>query len=125
MKVVCNEPLTPSPFAGIRHATLTGSRQGLSHLSLWKQVIDPGCATPPHRHDCEEVVLCESGRGALLYGAQRLAFGPDTTVCIPRNELHQLVNDDDQPLHITAVFSRSPVEAYFPDGQPIALPWAS
>jgi oxalate decarboxylase/phosphoglucose isomerase-like protein (cupin superfamily) len=61
----------------------------------------------------------------LIHGEQRLRFGPDTTVCIPRNQLHQLVNDGEEPLHITAVFSRSPVEVYFPDGQPIALPWAS
>lgn len=125
MKVVCNAPMAPSPFPGIRHATLAGSQQGLSQLSLWQQVLDPGCATPPHRHDCEEVVLCEAGHGALLYGPHRLRFGPNTTVCIPRNELHQLVNDGDEPLRITAVFSRSPVEAFFPDGQPIALPWSS
>ena len=125
MKVVVNAPLARSPFPGIQHATLAGSQQGLSQLSLWQQIIDPGCATPPHRHDCEEVVLCLSGRGALVYGDRRLAFGPNNTVCIPRNELHQLINDGDEPLHIHAVFSRSPVEGFFPDGQPIELPWAS
>ena len=125
MKVVSNAPLAPSPFPGIQHATLAGSQQGLSQLSLWQQIIDAGCATPPHRHDCEEVVLCLSGRGALLFGAHRLEFGPNNTVCIPRNELHQIINAGDEPLHINAVFSRSPVEAFFPDGQPIHLPWAS
>jgi quercetin dioxygenase-like cupin family protein len=125
MKVVPNAPLAQSPFPGIQHATLAGSAQGLSQLSLWKQIIDAGCATPPHRHDCEEVVLCTSGNGALLHGANRIPFGANNTVCIPRNELHQIVNDGDEPLHITAVFSRSPVEAYFPDGERIDLPWSS
>jgi quercetin dioxygenase-like cupin family protein len=129
MKVVANAPLARSPFPGIQHATLAGSLQGLSQLSLWQQVIDPGCVTPPHRHDCEEVVWCLAGRGALLFrdpeGDRKLTFGPNDTVCIPRNELHQLVNDGDEPLHINAVFSRSPVEAFFPDGRRIDLPWAS
>jgi quercetin dioxygenase-like cupin family protein len=125
MKVVANAPLTPSPFPGIQHATLAGSEQGLTQLSLWQQVLDPGSVTPPHRHDCEEVVMCTAGNGSLLFGSRRLSFGPNNTVCIPRNELHQIVNDGDAPLHITAVFSRSPVVAYFPDGQRIDLPWAS
>lgn len=125
MKVVANAPLTPTPIPGIRHATLAGSGQGLSQLSLWQQILDPGSATPPHRHNCEEVVMCTAGRGALLFGSSRLSFGPDNTVCIPRNELHQIVNDGDEPLHLTAVFARSPVEAYLPDGQRIDLPWSS
>ena len=129
MKVVANARLAQSPFPGIRHATLAGSQQGLTQISLWQQIIEAGGATPPHRHDCEEVVMCLSGRGALLFnerGVERkVSFGPNNTVCIPRNELHQLINDGDEPLHINAVFSRSPVEAFFPDGQPINLPWAS
>ena len=125
MKVVANPPLSPSAFPGIQHATLAGSDQGLTQLSLWQQVLQPGSATPPHRHDCEEVVMCTAVTGSLLYGARRLSFGPNNTVCIPRNALHQIVNDGGEPLHITAVFARSPVEAYFPDGQRIDLPWAS
>ncbi len=125
MKVVANAPLIPSPFPGIQHATLAGSEQGLTRLSLWQQILEPGSATPPHRHDCEEVVMCTAGRGSLLAGSRRLRFGPNNTVCIPRNELHQILNDGTEPLHITAVFARSPVEAYFPDGQRIDLPWAS
>jgi mannose-6-phosphate isomerase-like protein (cupin superfamily) len=125
MKVVSNAALAPSPFPGIHHATLAGSDQGLNCLSLWQQVIDPGCGTPPHRHDCEEVVLCASGRGVLLHGSRRLTFGPHTTVCIPANELHQIVNCGDEPLHITAVFSKSPVDAFFPDGSRIDLPWST
>jgi mannose-6-phosphate isomerase-like protein (cupin superfamily) len=129
MKVVVNAPLARSPFPGIQHVTLAGSPQGLSQLSIWHQVLAPASATPPHRHDCEEVVMCISGRGALLFNDgkenRRLDFGPNNTVCIPRNELHQLINDGDEPLHINAVFSRSPVEAFFPDGQPVLLPWAS
>lgn len=125
MKVIPQSPLEPTPFPGIHHATLAGWAQGLEHLSLWSQLIEPGSGTPPHRHDCEEVVLCAAGHGELLFGGQRLAFGPRSTVCIPANEPHQIVNTGDEPLRITAVFSKSPVEAFFPDGQRIDLPWST
>ena len=46
---------------GIDHLTLAGGAQGLSSLSVWQQSIDAGEATPPHRHDCEEVVVVGEG----------------------------------------------------------------
>lgn len=126
MNVNIRPALAASPFPGIHHATLAGCAQGLSALSIWEQILAPGAATPPHRHDCEEVVLCSAGHGQLRYGVDRIVpFGPNMTVCIPRDEPHQLVNTGNEPLHIVAVFSKSPVEVYFPDGEPIALPWAT
>ena len=130
MTVSPNPVLAASPFPGILHATLAGSEQGLKQLSVWQQILEPGAATPPHRHDCEEVVLCSAGRGELQFfdqqgGNRKLSFGAHQTVCIPRNALHQLVNSGSSPLHLIAVFSKSPVEVYLPDGQPVALPWTS
>ena len=68
MNVSPNPVLAASPFPGILHATLAGSEQGLKQLSIWQQILEPGAATPPHRHDCEEVVLCSAGRGELRFG---------------------------------------------------------
>ena len=125
MKVSPNPVLTASPFPGILHATLAGSAQGLKQLSIWQQILEPGAATPPHRHDCEEVVLCSAGRGELRFGERKLNFGAHQTVCIPRNALHQIVNAGSGPLHLVAVFSKSPVDVYLPDGEPVVLPWSS
>lgn len=130
MHVSPNPMLTRSSLPGILHATLAGSRHGLQGLSVWTQILEAGSATPPHRHDCEEVVLCSGGQGELrlgepCIGEQRLPFGADSTLTIPRNALHQIVNVGNEPLKIVAIFSRSPVEAFFPDGQRIDLPWAS
>ena len=72
MKVSPNPVLAASPFPGILHATLAGSEQGLKQLSIWQQILEPGAATPPHRHDCEEVVLCSAGRGELRFGERKL-----------------------------------------------------
>lgn len=116
-------PKTAMP--GIRHTTLASSANGLRHLSIWRQTIDGGQATPPHRHDCEEVVVIDSGRGELHIAGGVYPFGSNTTLVIPPNEDHQIVNVGAEPLTLTAAFSTSPVEVVLPDGQPIALPWKS
>jgi quercetin dioxygenase-like cupin family protein len=120
------ENLAPAPSAlpGIHHVTLAGSHQGLRQLSVWQQVLEPGAATPPHRHDCEEVVLCTAGRGELrIDGQPSQAFGADTTLRLPPQVLHEIVNAGGEPLHMVAVFSETPVTAYLPDGEAIDLPW--
>jgi quercetin dioxygenase-like cupin family protein len=126
MRILKNAAPAPSPFPGILHATLAGSEQGLRQLSVWHQVLEPGAATPPHRHDCEEVVLCTAGRGLCRFeGQEPQYFGANTTLCIPRNALHEIVNAGSEPLRMVAVFSTTPVTPHLPDGTRIDLPWAS
>jgi quercetin dioxygenase-like cupin family protein len=131
MHVTTNIEPSPSPIPGIRHSTLAGSAQGLKQLSVWDQVLEKGAATPPHRHDCEEVVLCCAGEGVLVVEtdepelARTEAFAAGTTICIPRNAVHQIFNTGEGPLHLVALFSATPVVPHLPDGTRIDLPWAS
>lgn len=125
MFVLDNSKLPQSDLPGIRHTTLAGSEHGLRHLSVWRQTIAGGQATPPHRHDCEEVVVVESGRGALHIAGGIYPFGPDVTLVIPANLDHQIINVGAEPMVLTAAFSTSPVEVFLPDGQPLVLPWMS
>ena len=125
MCVIQNAELPRAALPGIEHLTLAGSDNGLANLSVWKQRVAPGGATPPHRHDCEEVVLVSAGRGELHLDGQVHAFGPDTTLVVPRNAPHQIVNVGDAPLELTGIFAVTPVAVFFQDGQPIELPWKS
>lgn len=126
MYVTQNSAPERSTLPGIHHTTLAGSQQGLRQLSVWQQVLEAGAETPPHRHDCEEVVLCTAGTGELrIDGGGVHAFGPNTTLCVPRDILHQIVNTGLEPLHLIAAFSATPVEAYLPSGEFIELPWHS
>lgn len=118
-----DQPLAHLP--GIEHRTLAGGAAGLSHLSVWRQFIASGAATPAHRHDCEEVILVESGEGELVVDGARHAFGPRSTLVIPPNVDHQVVNTGAEALHTVAIFAMSPVRVSLTDGQPLALPWAS
>ena len=71
-------------------------------------------------------MLCLGGRGELrIDNREAYPFGPDSTVIIPRNALHQIFSVGTEDLQFIAIFSAAPVEAYFPDGGYIELPWAS
>lgn len=114
-----------TPIPGVAHATWAGAQEGLRGLSLWRQTLAPGAATPPHRHDCDEAVLCLAGWGELHIGGKVQRFGAEQTVVLPRGELHQIFNTGVLPLEIVGVFSGSPVGVQLPDGSALELPWRS
>lgn len=123
MTVIEQTEPTTTPIPGVAHATWAGEAEGLQQLSIWRQRIAPGAATPMHRHDQDEVVLCLSGHGELLQdGASRRFEGGDTVV-LPRGPLHQIVNVGTQPLEIVGVFGGTPVGTYLADGAVLPLPW--
>lgn len=125
MQVIDNAGRERSTLPGIEHLTLAGSAQGLARLSVWQQSMAPGCATPPHCHDCEEVVLVVEGCGEVQIGERRISFGPDTTLVLPPHVPHQIFNTGTVPLKTVAAFSATPVGTFLPTGEPLALPWAS
>jgi quercetin dioxygenase-like cupin family protein len=120
-----NAELAGASLPGIAHTTLACAGLGTGRISLWRQALAPGAETPPHRHDCEEVVLVEAGRGRLLVDGVVVEFEADTTLVLPAGCDHQIVNHGDVPLRLLAVFPSTPVATVLPDGQPIDLPWQS
>ena len=123
MNVLNQQQPAPSPLPGIAHATWAGSAQGLSQLSLWRQSIAPGGATPPHVHGCDEVVLCLAGHGQVHFDGRVMDFGPESTVVLPKDQVHQLVNTGSAQLEVLGIFGSSPVGTRLPDGTALQLPW--
>lgn len=115
----------PAPIPGIAHATWAGEAEGLKQISIWRQTLAPGAATPPHTHDCDEVVLCEAGEGELHVDGQAHAFRAGCTLVLPKGTLHQIFSTGSDPLTVTGVFGATPVGTFLPDGQALALPWRS
>ena len=125
MYVHHNADLPRATLPGLEHTTLAGRDLGANNISMWRQTVLAGAATPPHRHDCEEVVLVEAGRGQLLVDDAVVEFGPDCTLVLPAGRDHQIVNNGKEPLRLLAVFPGTPVATKRPDGRPIDLPWRS
>ena len=114
-----------TPIPGVRHATWASSREGLKNISLWRQSIAPGGATPPHSHDVDEVVMCLAGNGEVHIAGEVHRFGPEQTLVLPAGVLHQIFNTGSEPLETTAVFPETPVKVSLPDGSALELPWHS
>ena len=116
---------TAAPIPGIEHATWAGSEEGLDQLSVWRQTVAPGGATPPHSHDCDEVVLCLAGSGELHIDGEVHRFGAHSTLVIPKHKPHQIFNTGALPMETIGMFGASPVNVFLPDGSRLELPWRS
>lgn len=123
MHVIEQSRPAAAPIPGLAHATWAGRDDGLTQLSVWRQTLAPGAATPPHRHDCDEVVLCQAGWGELHIDGQAQRFGAQTTLVLPRGSLHQIFNVGPQPMEIIGIFGATPVGTTLPDGSALELPW--
>jgi mannose-6-phosphate isomerase-like protein (cupin superfamily) len=110
---------------GLAHSTWASGADGLTQLSIWRQTLFPGSATPPHSHDCDEVVLCLSGWGEIHSDGNAQCFAADSSVVLPRNRVHQLLNVGPVPLEVVGIFGATPVSTLLPDGVAIQLPWSS
>lgn len=123
MNVIEQVRPTASPIPGVAHATWAGHADGLEQLSVWRQTLAPGAATPPHRHDCDEVVLCLAGHGEVHAQGTVQRFGADCTLVLPKGRDHQIFNTGVQTMEIVGVFGATPVATYLPDGAALELPW--
>ena len=125
MYVIAQQRPQPTVLNGIDHATWAGAAEGLQNLSVWRQSVAPGGATPPHSHDCDEVVLCLGGEGEAHIDGAVHRFGAQSTVVLPKGTLHQLFNTGSTPLETLGIFALTPVGTFLPDGAAIELPWRS
>jgi quercetin dioxygenase-like cupin family protein len=125
MNIIDQQSPEPTGLPGIEHITWAGEADGLAQLSVWRQTMAPGAATPPHSHDCDEVVLCLAGWGEVHSEGRAQRFGADTTLVLPRGCVHQLFNVGPMALETIGILAATPVATRLPDGKALELPWRS
>jgi len=123
MNVIQQQNPEATPFPGIEHATWAGASDGLSQLSVWRQSMAAGAMTPPHHHDCDEVVLCLGGQGEVHINGKTHRVTANSTIVLPRGLPHQIVNTGDEPLETLGILGSTPVGTFLPDGSAVNLPW--
>lgn len=123
MKVVNIKEIPEINLPGLRHQTLAGASNGMTQGEVWLQTIAPGTSTPMHQHDCEEVVITLSGRGACVCGDERVEFGPSSILTLKPNVAHQISNVGDTPLIGYGFFTMGPVIIEAPGGGHVPMPW--
>jgi quercetin dioxygenase-like cupin family protein len=123
MAVVQNDTVPRFQLPGLAHQTLAGPEHGMKALEMWLQTIAPGAGTPVHRHDCEEAILILRGSGRLTIEGVDTDFGPNSTLQIPRNVIHQIINTGPEEMFLVAALSQAPVRVCTAENQHMPLPW--
>lgn len=123
MPVIDNQAVKNFALPGLNHRTFAGPEHGLKNLEVWGQVIDAGAGTPVHRHACEEAIVILEGSGTLTINGEATRFGPNSTLIIPADAVHQIVNSGTTPMVIVAALSMAPVAVRHADNQAMPLPW--
>lgn len=123
MPIVNNDDLQTLELPGLRHQTIGGHKQGVKTMEVWLQTMAPGAATPVHRHACEEVILVLSGSGTCTVGNATLAFGPNSTLILEPDVVHQIVNTSDTEMRLVAALGMAPVRVRTAEGDPLPVPW--
>lgn len=65
--------------------------------------VDPGFATPLHRHNCEEVYYVLAGSGALESDGRTHRLGPGDAVLNRPGSAHRVRNDGDETIRLVVV----------------------
>lgn len=123
MPILNNTELPTFSLPGLSHQTLADQKRGIRTLEVWMQTIEPGAGTPVHRHDCEEVIIVLRGSGQVMITGETTNFGPNSTLLLPANAVHQIVNTGNEELFLVAALGMNPVEVHTENGARIPLPW--
>ncbi len=123
MSVVDSRQVSVFELPGITHRTVAGPRQGLKSLEVWVQTMAPGAATPSHSHPCEEVVVILSGSGECTVAGQTVPIGPSSTLVLPPDVVHHIVNTSSEEMRMVAALGMAPARVNTPDGRPLPVPW--
>ena len=125
MSVINNPTIQQFSLPGLVHQTLASHKDGLKNIEVWMQTVASGGETPVHYHDCEEVIVIIRGSGSLSIDEKAIKFGPNSTLIIPSDIVHQLVNNGSEEIFLIASFSSTPAKVFTPEGEELALPWQS
>jgi mannose-6-phosphate isomerase-like protein (cupin superfamily) len=123
MPVVHNTTIPKFTIPGLEHQTLAGPEHGMKTLEMWMQTITPGGGTPVHRHACEEAILILRGSGQITIEGVTTSFGPNSTLQIPSDAVHQIINTGTEDMFLVAALGQAPVRVCTAENQHMPLPW--
>ena len=123
MPIIDNQTVQSFGLPGLNHRTLAGPEHGMRNLEVWAQTIEAGAGTPVHRHACEEAIVILEGNGTLTVNGEERRFGANSTLIIPADAVHQIVNSGTTPMVLIAALSMAPVKVRHANDHAMPLPW--
>jgi quercetin dioxygenase-like cupin family protein len=93
---------------------------GARQVEMWHGRMDADSATPPHRHDTEEVVVFLKGSGRATIADREVRYQAGDTLILPANQVHQIFAETESEF-----VGAMPVggTVALPDGTVLDLPW--
>ena len=123
MNILSHSSVPIFSLPGIEHQTIAHRSQGTQKVEAWKQSLAPGAATPPHFHECEEVIYVLAGNGEIASEGKTMPFQADCTLIFPACQVHQITNTGSETIRLAAWISESPARVFLPSGERLTLPW--
>jgi mannose-6-phosphate isomerase-like protein (cupin superfamily) len=123
MPVFNNAMIKKFNLPGLEHQTLAARELGTNGMEVWMQTVAPGAGTPVHRHACEEVIVVLRGSGQVTIEGEETAFGENSTIIVPPDAVHQLINSGAEEMFLIGVLGVTPVKVTTAEGEMIPLPW--
>ncbi len=123
MSVIDNAQLRNFSLPGLNHQTLAGHAQGVQSMEVWQQKVAAHAETPVHCHACEEVIVILTGSGEITIDGATTEFGPNSTIVVPPDVVHQLINTCDDEIHLVSALGMAPVRVKTADGEAMPIPW--
>jgi mannose-6-phosphate isomerase-like protein (cupin superfamily) len=123
MPILNNAEVETFELPGIKHQTIGGLKQGVRSMEVWMQTIAPGSSTPVHCHECDEVIVILSGSGECTVSGKTTKFGPNSTLIIEPDAIHQIINTSAEEMKLVAALGMSPVRVKTGEGESLTVPW--
>ena len=123
MAIIDNREVETFELPSLKHQTVGGHKQGVKSMEVWLQTIGPGASTPVHCHACEEVIVILTGSGECTVRGQTSKFGPNSTLIIEPDVVHQIVNTSTEEMKLVAALGMAPVRVKTADSEPLPVPW--
>ena len=123
MNIMSHAAIPVYSLPGLEHQTIACKSDGTQASEAWKQTLAPGAATPPHFHECEEIVCILQGAGEIAIEERRERFAADCTLILAPRVVHQITNTGTENVKLVAWLAESPGRAFLPSGEQLVLPW--
>ncbi len=108
---------------GLTHQTLANLTRGTYTMEVWRQTLAAGAVTPWHQHAWEKGIVILGGHGECRMPGRIETFGPNATLVVESDAVHQIANTGEEPLELLAAMGMTPVTVLDANGYLLELPW--
>lgn len=94
----------PQPYEREIKVFLAPDKRDVPEILFTQAIIAPYSKTDYHKHDRPELIIVLSGEGTAVCEDEKTGIKPEMALWVRKNEMHQVINDNDSVLKLATVF---------------------